>query len=148
MNTRSFILSALIAGAVLGTLANLPLLNFLNCILCLWVWLGGIFAVYLYRRFEHGESSLSVGQGAAVGALAGLVGVLVGAVVYALTSVITLPMMQSLARTLDVDLPMQGSDASAIVGSLIFFVVANMVLYPIFGAIGGLLGAGLFWKKA
>ena len=27
MNTRSFLLSALIAGAVLGTLANLPLLK-------------------------------------------------------------------------------------------------------------------------
>jgi hypothetical protein len=27
------------------------------------------------------------------------------------------------------------------------FLCTNMIFYPIFGAIGGLLGAGVFWKK-
>jgi hypothetical protein len=152
MNTRSLILSALIAGAVLGTLANLPVLNFINCFLCLWVWLGGIFAVYLYNRYERNrtmtsQASATPGQGAGIGALAGVVGAFVGAVVYALTSFISAPMMQSLAQSLDIDMPMQGSGfVGALIGTTIFFFF-NIVLYPIFGAIGGLLGAGVFWKK-
>ena len=152
MNTRSLILSALIAGAVLGTLANLPLLNFVNCFLCLWVWLGGIFAVYLYNRYERNrtqmtEASATPGQGAGIGALAGVVGAFVGAFVYLLTSFISAPMMQSLARTLEIDMPMQGSGfVGALIGTAIFFFI-NIVLYPIFGAVGGLLGAGVFWKK-
>ena len=97
MNTRSLILSALIAGAVLGTLGNLPVLNFFNCLLCLWVWLGGIFAVYLYNRYERNrtqvvEASATPGQGAGIGALAGVIGAAIGALVYALTSFITAPM--------------------------------------------------------
>ena len=47
MNTRSFVLSALIAGAAIGVLANLPVLNLINCFLCLWVWIGGLLAVFL-----------------------------------------------------------------------------------------------------
>lgn len=152
MNTRSMLLSALIAGAVLGTLANLPLLNFVNCFLCLWVWLGGIFAVFLYNRYERNrtqvtEASASPGQGAGIGALAGVVGACVGAVVYLLTSFISAPMMQSLARTLDIDIPAQGAGfVGALIGTAIFFFM-NIFLYPLFGAIGGLLGAGVFWKK-
>src|SRR5512136_699256 len=89
MNPRSLLLSALIAGVVLGVLGNLPLLNFINCFLCLWVWLGGIFAVYLYNRYERNrtqldQASATVGQGAGVGALAGVVGAFVGVLVYAL----------------------------------------------------------------
>ena len=148
MNTRSFLLSALIAGALLGTLANLPLLNFFNCFLCLWVWLGGILAVYLYNRYEHGPANLTVGQGAGVGAVAGLIGALVGTVVYALTSFITAPLMSQVASALNVDMPTQEGGPWVAFGLVIFFLIVNLILYPIFGAIGGLLGAGVFWKKA
>jgi hypothetical protein len=152
MNTRSLLLSALIAGAVLGTLANLPVLNFINCFLCLWVWLGGIFAVYLYNRYERNrtpemENSATPGQGAGIGALAGVVGAFIGAVVYALTSFITTPLMQSAARALDVDLPSAGSGfVGVLIGTMVFFFM-NIILYPLFGAVGGLLGAGVFWKR-
>jgi hypothetical protein len=152
MNTRSLLLSALIAGAVLGTLANLPVLNFVNCFLCVWVWLGGIFAVYLYNRYERNrtqtvEASATPGQGAGIGALAGVIGAFIGAVVYALTSFITAPLMQGLASALNVDFPQQGSGIiGALIGTMIFFFM-DIVLYPIFGAVGGLLGAGVFWKK-
>ena len=40
MNARAFWLSALVGGLVIGFLGNLPLLNFVNCLLCIWVWLG------------------------------------------------------------------------------------------------------------
>lgn len=148
MNTRSFLLSALIAGAVLGTLANLPLLNLINCVLCLWVWLGGIFAVWLYRRYQPAQA-LTPGQGAGLGAVAGVIGVLVGTVVYALTSAITMPMMNTIAQALQIE----GTEAlggggfpAMLLTTGIFFCI-NLVLYPLFGAIGGLI-AGSIWKTA
>ena len=153
MNTRSLFLSALIGGAVLGTLANLPVLNLFNCFLCLWVWLGGIFAVYLYNRYERNrtqvmEASATPGQGAGVGALAGVFGAVIGAVVYAITSFISNPIMFQIAQALNVDMPAQQSGfIGALIGMMIFFFIA-IILYPIFGAIGGLLGAGVFWKKS
>ena len=107
MNTRSFLLSALIAGLVIGFLGNLPLLNIVNCFLCIFVWIGGILAVFLYGRFQHGQDRLSAGQGAGLGAVAGVIGVFVGMLVYMVTSAITAPLMTSLARALQIqgDMP-------------------------------------------
>jgi hypothetical protein len=149
MNSRSFVLSTLIAGVVMGVLANLPLLNFLNCILCLWIWVGGILGVFLYRRFQHGESVLTPGQGAGLGALAGLVGVVVGLVVYVATSFISMPMMAALARSLQIqgDLPFNRAGPWAMLSSAIFFTVVNMFAYPAFGALSGFVGASLMRKE-
>lgn len=144
MNTRSFIYSALIAGVLIGIFGNLPLLNLINCILCVWVWLGGILAVYLYGRFQRGEPGLTVGQAAGLGAVAGAIGAFVGVVVYALTSFISAPMIASLARLLQVEgnIP----TGPSIAGTLVFFFI-DIVLYPIFGAVGGVIAASLIWKK-
>jgi hypothetical protein len=145
MNSRSFVLSALIAGVVMGVLANLPLLNLINCILCFWIWVGGILGVFLYRRFQHGESGLTPGQGAGMGALAGLIGVFVGVVVYSATAVISMPIFAALARNLQVqgELPFQQGGPWAILSSAIFFMLVNLVCYPLFGALSGFVGASL-----
>jgi hypothetical protein len=82
MNTRSALWAVLIAGVVMALLGNLPLLNLVNCILCLWAWLGGALAVFVYRRFQRGQPGPTAGQGAGLGALSGLVGALTGAAVY------------------------------------------------------------------
>jgi hypothetical protein len=149
MNTRSFLLSALIAGAISGALANLPLLNFVNCILCLWIWVGGFLAVWLYKRYEHGTSSISIGQGAGLGAASGIAAVFVGIVVYLLTSFLTLPLMDSALRALQIegDLPTQSVTAGSIFGSTAVFFALNLVLYPLFGAISGLVAASIFGKS-
>jgi hypothetical protein len=148
MNSRSFILSALIAGVVIGVLANLPLLNFINCFLCLWVWVGGILGVFLYRRFQHGGPDLTPGQGAGLGAVAGLIGAFVGVVVYAATSFISMPLMARLADYLQVqgDLPFRTGGPGAVIASTFFFFMMNIVAYPLFGAISGLVGASLMRK--
>jgi hypothetical protein len=146
MNTRAFFLSALIAGAVAGLLANLPLLNLVNCILCVWLWTGGIFAVWLYRRYQPSQV-LTAGQGAGLGAVTGLIGVFVGTVVLALTSAITMPMLNSLAQMLDVQdvQAISPEGLPSMLASIGIFFCLNLVLYPIFGAIGGLIGASI-WK--
>ena len=150
MNTRSFTFAVLMAGVVMALLGNLPILNLVNCILCLWVWLSGALAVILYRRFQHGQPGPTGGQGAGLGAVAGLVGALVGFGVFVLTSAITTPILQSLARALSVegDLPPQMMDGGGTFGGALFFLVINIVLYPLFGALGGLITANLGNKSS
>jgi len=150
MNTRSFLLSAVIAGGLLGLFSNLPLLNFVNCVLCVWVWLGGILAVFLYRRFASDNPDLTVAQGAGLGALSGLFGTLAGAVVFLVTGALSMPLIESMASGLQVegDLPFQtGGGFGGVFTAAMLFMALNLVLYPIFGAVGGVIGAGLLWKK-
>jgi hypothetical protein len=148
MNSRSFVLSALIAGVAIGFLANLPVLNIINCFLCLWVWVGGILAVFLYRQFQQGGADLTPGQGAGLGAISGLIGAFVGVVVNAATSFVSIPMFERLAEYLQVqgDLPFRTGGLGALVASTFFFFALDAVAYPLFGAISGLIGASLLRK--
>lgn len=150
MNSRSFILSAVIAGVVIGFLANLPVLNLINCFLCVWVWVGGILAVFLYRRFQHGELDLTAAQGAGLGALSGLFGAFVGVFVNALTSFISIPLFNSIASYLQIegDLPFQVGDFPSLIVSTIFFFILDVVGYPLFGAISGFITASLLGKES
>jgi hypothetical protein len=149
MNTRTFVYSALLAGAVIGVLGNLPIFNLINCLLCIWVWLGGFLAVYLYRRMERGAASLTPAQGAGLGALAGLIGAGVGIVVYSLTSFISMPLFASFVRFMQIerDLPFDRVDPAAIAGSTFFFFVLDALLYPLFGAISSFITASLMRKQ-
>ena len=150
MNTRAFTLSALIADAVIGVLANLPLLKLINCFLCVWVWAGGVLAIFLYRYFQHGGPGLTAGQGAGLGAFAGLIGVFVGMVVYTLTSAISLPMFVDVTRFFQVegDLPIEVAGPSTILTSTLFFFVLDLVAYPLFGALSGFITASLMRKES
>lgn len=149
MNTRSFFLSALIAGALIGVLGNLPLLNLVNCIFCLWVWLGGVFAVYLYQRFQRGGAGLSGAQGAGLGAVAGIVGALVGVVVFSLTRFASMPILENFLNNFlaQGDLPFGGDANQTLLVTSLILLTINIVLYPFFGAIGGLIAASAFRKK-
>lgn len=150
MNTRSFLLSVLIAGTVMGVLGNLPLLNLINCILCVFAWLGGALAVLLYKRFQRGGPVATVGQGAGLGALAGLIGALVGVVVYAITSPISVRLFDNIWRGLQLggDNPFRGAGFWEIAASAFAFLIVDAILYPLFGAIGGMIAASLIKEPA
>jgi hypothetical protein len=45
------------------------------------------------------------------------------------------------------DIPIGQGGFWAIAAQVIFFLILDLVLYPIFGAIGGLIGSALIWKK-
>jgi hypothetical protein len=150
MNGRSFILSALIAGAAIGIVANLPLFNLINCFLCIFVWAGGALAVVLYRAFQKGGPGLTGGQGAGLGAISGLIGAFVGIFVNALTNAISAPMLESFVRMLNIegDLPFRSGDLGAIVASTFFFFMFDAITYPIFGALAGWITAVLMKKQS
>jgi hypothetical protein len=145
MNTRSFGFAVLIAGAVMALLGNLPIVNLVNCLLCIWVWLGGGLAVLMYRRFQRGQPGPTGAQGAGLGAVSGLIGAVLGFGVFLLTAAISAPIMESLARSLQVegDMPFGSASPGGSLGGALIFLIIDIVLYPLFGALGGLITANM-----
>ncbi len=148
MTSKSALYSILIGGAVMGVLGNLPVINLFNCILCIWVWAGGAAAVIFYRRFEKTTTGPSTGRGAALGALAGVAGTIIGALVYLPTAAISNPIMESVLQSLNVtDLPPTSQGPGGLfIGMLIWFVI-DIVLYPAFGALAGLVTTSILNRK-
>ena len=75
MNTKNLLISSLVGGLVITVLANVPILNFINCLLCAGFWGGAVLAVWLYRRQS---GSMTLGQAVGVGALSGLFAGVIG----------------------------------------------------------------------
>jgi hypothetical protein len=150
MNTRAFLLSALIAGAAMGLLANLPILNLINCFFCLWIWLGGALAVYLYRRFHPAFLTPTTGQAALLGIVAGLIAAVIGAVVFSVTAAVSMPIMNSLSQALDIegDLPFSNNDVGGMLATAGGLLVLDLILYPLFGALGAMIAASVMRKPA
>jgi hypothetical protein len=142
MNTRAFWLSTLIAGAAIALFGNLPVLSLINCAICVWVWLGGALAVVLYRRFQGSNAVVSAGQGAGLGGLSGLIGAVLGAGVFLITSPLSVPIFNALARALQVEdqFNFQSGPLENISAALIYLIV-DLILYPLFGALGAMIAA-------
>jgi hypothetical protein len=141
MNTRAFWLSTLIAGVAIAIFGNLPVLNLINCALCVWVWLGGALSVVLYRRFQGSNPVVSASQGAGLGALSGLIGAVLGAGVFLLTSSISTPMFNALANALQIEgISFENGLLGNTVSTFIFLFI-DAILYPIFGALGAMIAA-------
>lgn len=151
MNIRSLLMSGAIAGIFIALFSNLPLIYLGNCLACLWLWSGGIFGAWLYRRLQGRGSSttLTGSQGAVFGLLSGFVGAIVGTVLGAIFG----------GAGLSTWLVSQSSSAEDLIGgTALSFLTAgylsilalcfNIFIYPLFGAIGGAIGGVIFGKPA
>jgi len=124
------------------------LLNLVNCLLCAWIWLGGIFAVFLYKRLDPTGMGLTIPSGLALGAVAGIIAAIIGGVIsLAFTSTAgtaaaleALRSQPELAPYVDQVGGYLAAGGASIIGTL-----CNGVVYAVFGAIGGLIGAAI-WK--
>jgi len=143
MNTRSVAISAGVGGLAAGLLSSFPGLSCLNYVLCLWVWVGGALAVYIYSRME--QKPVTSGQGAILGALSGLVGALI---LSALSLAFGALAMSFLAMTnreaSDQLLPMFTTQGIVFVLSIFFY----LIIFPGIGALAGLIGVEMFGKPA
>ncbi len=142
MNIKNLIISSLIGGIVIAALANIPVIQLINCLLCTGYWIGSILAVWLYKRFQ---GSLTLGQGVAIGALAGvwsgLINFILGLISAAGIATIISAVDQVIpAETLD----LQGN----FIGQMAILVNVFLVFFNIFlGTIGGLVGGAIFQTK-
>jgi len=142
MNTKSLWIASL-AGAALTTLgSNLPLLGFVNGLLCAWFWGGAIFAVWLYRRLS---GTPTVRQSLSIGALTGL---LAGALGFALSfaGVSGLQGLMNNSEGLLSPDAVQGMGDAPAWGAIVFNLL-GVVFNVAFGTLGGWLGGTIFNRR-
>jgi hypothetical protein len=142
MNIKNLIISSLIGGIVIAAIANIPVLQLINCLLCIGYWAGAILAVWLYRRFE---GTLTLGQGVAVGALAGVWSGIINFIVGLITAAGIATAFTALEQVLPPDTLDVSSDFLASMAILVnvFGIVLNIFL----GTLGGLIGGAIFQTK-
>jgi hypothetical protein len=143
---------ALVGGAVAGVLAAIPLVN---CFCCLWIIGGAMLSAHLLAK--NSPAALTAGDGAIIGIFTGIIAAVVHSFVSlpfeAMNQQFVRKFMDQFSQFLE-DMP-AGWDSwinrTAQGGmSLAWFMlglVISAVIYAIFGALGGIIGASLFGKK-
>jgi uncharacterized membrane protein YeaQ/YmgE (transglycosylase-associated protein family) len=143
MNNRNLLIAASVGAVVTTALANIPILNLLNCLLCLPFWGGPLLAVWYYKRRTGGPLALknAIVVGTVAGLFAGVLGILLSFVGMAGAS--------GLASQLNQVLPEGSVPPDMLAGAASFlFNLMGVITNIIFGAIGGLIGGSLFKDKA
>lgn len=143
---------ALIGGALIGIISTIPIVNFINCFCCAGVILGGVLAVHLYNKKLTGIE-LTSSDGVTIGLMAGASGALISTI---LSSMITGGVKHQIEKILEYssEMPPEVEDALLRVqemGGDLFFVIVglifSLVIFSIFGMIGGLIAVSIFKKK-
>ena len=150
MNTRALLLSGLIAGVLMGILSEVPILSIANCCLCLWIWAGGIFSVFLYRRFDNTVGPTTLTQGVLVGLVSGLVAAVLGTILAAILGPISWQFINQLLTSIQGSGTNLGPFADVLearAGFSLFELFTNLVFYAFFGVVGGMLGTLIFKGK-
>jgi len=146
MNTRSLLIAAGIAGAVMALLSNLPVLYLGNCLACMWLWTSGILGTWLYRRFE---GSTTAGQGAVVGVISGFLGAIIGTILGTIFGGAGLASLFASQSSTAEELLGGAAGPFAVAGTFsLLGLLFNIFIYPFFGAIGGAVGGVIFGKPA
>jgi hypothetical protein len=150
MNSRSLFLASGIAGLIIGVLSGVPFINIVNCLLCAWVWGGGILAVYLYQRNEPTALMVKPEQGALLGAIAGVIGAIIVSIISAIlggaSNAMALSILQNnpqVQEQFGEYLPQLAAQG----GFSLLGLMCSSVIYAAFGAIGGLIGAAVLKPK-
>ncbi len=77
----SMMMPALYGGVIMALISAIPGLNFINCLCCAGVMLGGFMAVFFYKKeLMPDMSPLTSSDGMQLGALAGVFGGIIGAI--------------------------------------------------------------------
>lgn len=168
--SNSKIKPALLAGgaaAALSALSSLVQLapggQFIGLCCCGLVMCVGLLGAYLYFKDLPPQPQTAYGDGALVGVMSGALGAVLSTVVSIPMHYLTMALMGDELRAKveegrqaleQVDMPaafegcLTAFMSTELTASKLLFVFASsLVMYSIFGAIGGLIGAAIFGKK-
>jgi hypothetical protein len=143
MNTKNLLLASLVGALVTTALAHIPVINLVNCLLCIGYWGGAILAVLIYKNMT---GSMTFGQAMWIGILTGLFSGFLGL----LLSLIGLAGVAGLASRFSQFMPngVPRDFNPTGFGMRIVFGLIGLVVNVVFGLIGGLIGGAIFQTKA
>ena len=141
---------ALLAGAFIGVLSALPFISAGNCCCCLWVLGGGVLAVYL--RQQNQPVVVDAAEGMLMGLLAGAIGAVICTVLSIPVNMVMGPMqaewMSRMAGNDDMPPEVREMMQRFAMGSgVVLTGLFNLVVFSVFGLLGGLLGVAIFKKN-
>ncbi len=139
MNTKNLWIASLSGAALSLLVSNLPIISFVNCLLCAGFWGSAIFAVWLYQRLG---STLTIRQGVGIGVLTGILAGLVGFLLSFAGLAGAQGFLNSARQFLPADAT-QGINDIPAWGAYIFNLF-GVVFDVVFGALGGWIGAVIF----
>jgi len=145
MNTKFLLLTSLIVGVLTALLSSIPLISAVNCLLCGWFWMGGIFGVWLYRNLT--KESLTTGKAVVMGLVAGLIAAVLTTVLGLIFSGNTVPLTPEQMQQLEEAMGESAKIFEDPTTLTLIGAVFSLVLYPLFTAIGGAIGAAIFKPK-
>lgn len=159
---QGILMPAMYGGIIAGVASAIPFLNLLNCLCCAWILLGGFLGVFFYRKeMTEGSAPITNSLALQVGALSGLVAAVVGTVL----SFIIISTVGNLAGEVMYDIVVSFYDSMGILDQMsqdqidqlegmkegalsMWTVIGALVIDPLFGLLGGLIGYQVYKPKA
>jgi uncharacterized membrane protein YidH (DUF202 family) len=114
----------------------------LNCVLCLWIVVGGALAVYFVKRWNDIKGKISTGKAALTGAISGFVAAIIAIVVNFFVAGDFRSILDEAMRSPEVEQALRdaGVTLEEIAGIvLVFIVLVMIVVFALFGALGGII---------
>lgn len=148
------LMPSLYGGLLIATVWAVPGLNFLNCLCCAGVMLGGFLAVLLYQREREGEmvnitKDDCLQLGIYTGVIAAVAGVIIQYLVIAVFGDVMIETMMRIVERMDVELPPEyfelietAKTAERNPVSFVLDIIFMGMINSIFSVFGALIG----WK--
>lgn len=153
------IIPALYGGIIMMVLMVVPGLNFINCLCCAGLLLGGFGGVFFYKsEFTPDTPPFTSGDCMAVGAMAGVVGAIgstiASSVIVAMFGNYSIDYLLQWIEQSGLQMPeeylemiRQAQEQGVTFFSFIGDLLLALVIYPIFGMLGGLIGYAAYKPK-
>lgn len=161
--------AAVIGGVAIGAISGIPVISIVNCCCCAGILAGGVLAYYLYRQ-EHTDEMAPIESSDALilGIMAGVIGAFVQAAIHGIILLLFAGVQDQLMRSITEGLlnrlersggiPSDALDQmrdsvensmkeSRTMWGFMLNLFMNLIIYPIFAMLGGLLGYGMFRTK-
>ncbi|MFC2168987.1 hypothetical protein ACFLRM_00260 [Acidobacteriota bacterium] len=142
---------ALVGGVIAGILSGVPLIS---CLCCLWIIGGGMVSAYLLAK--NTSAVLRASDGAIVGIFSGIVAAIINTLISfpfrALNREFARNFLETLSEYME-EMPsgweswLNFGDMKTSFFMIMFGLVVSVVIFSVFGALGGVIGISLFGKK-
>lgn len=142
---------AVVGGIAAGVLSSIP---FLGCFCCLWIIGGAMLSANLYAKSS--PASITPGDGAIVGIFSGIA----AAAAASLVNLAFQPANREIARRFadqmsqmfpnmspELDAALRSSSQGTSPAMFLLGLFFQAVVFALFGALGGVIGASLFGRK-
>jgi len=153
----------IISTAAMTIISVFPLINLINIFCCAGIIIGGFAGAAFYaKQLERAGSVIQFKDGAAIGLFSGLLSAIIVAVFNVLITMLTsqnpIPELYKLFDSLNVTVPPDAesfmrrisdeySRSGFSITLTIINLVSNLILYPLFGFVGGVIASSLFSRR-